>query len=279
MPAYIHIEKQEVIDLIRQRFTVKEIAEKLNIHRQTLIRKMRRWDLNQQKIKFNHNFFEKIDSEEKAYWLGFLFADGCVQIKNENNARISVLLAGKDKDQLIKFHNALNSIRSIEEIITNDKRLMVRSQHSSIKMAQDLIKIGCTPRKTHTCQFPNISENLYNHFIRGYFDGDGCAYVKHRKPFVLKTKRQRMRKFKENRTPSLELSICGTYNFLTTIKEILNLKIKLNFHTNIYVLSVGGNKQVKRVVDWLYKDATIYMERKYNLIFTHFRSLKERKYV
>lgn len=251
MPAYIHIEKQEVIDKIRAGFNVKQIAEQFGIHRQTLIGKMQQWQLNQQKIKFNHDFFENIDCEEKAYWLGFLMADGCVQVITSFKSRISLYISAKDLEHLKKWHKSINSINKIYTKL-NGNNLMSMSQHYSKKMAQDLINLGCTPRKTHTCQFPNIRQDLINHFVRGYFDGDGCAYWNLMKKHI---------------TPQLQLSICGTYDFLTKLKEILNINTKLNFHTNIYVLSAAGNKQCKKIVDWMYKDATIYLQRKYDKIY------------
>ena len=134
----------------------------------------------------NYNYFDTIDTEEKAYWLGFLFADGNLsvpsyttkegKIKN-GRYKISLELKAEDIEHLKKFAKAIDYEKEIKTVkcsgyddTTKRCRLMFNNKH----MWNTLNNLGCTPRKSLTLQFPNISEKLEIPFIRGYFDGDGC---------------------------------------------------------------------------------------------------------
>ena len=114
--------------------------------------------------------FEKIDSEEKAYWLGFLYADGYISF-SENKIELS--LAEKDVHHIEKFRDFLGiNNRICYRPSVKAYRLSFRSD----KCKQDLINQGCTPRKSLTLKFPTSKQvpyELIRHFIRGYFDGDG----------------------------------------------------------------------------------------------------------
>ena len=120
---------------------------------------------------YNDNFFEKIDNEEKAYFLGFLYADGYVNDIGYN-CYVELTLQNSDEYILDKFLNSLESNRKISRI--RDKkysRLIINSK----KIVSDLKKLGCVNKKTHLLKFPtNIDSIYYPHIIRGFFDGDGC---------------------------------------------------------------------------------------------------------
>jgi len=131
----------------------------------------------------------------------------------------------------------------------NQYRLAISNKHIS----QKLTELGCGKAKTHKLTFPTeeqVPNHLIRHFIRGYFDGDGCVSRNKQKLF----------------------SIVGTINFLIPLQEIL-IK-ELNFsktkldqrhkerNDNIRSLRYCGINQCISFRDWLYKDATIYLERK-----------------
>ena len=124
--------------------------------------------------KFNHNYFESIDSERKSYWLGFLMADGVVSDRAKRGAlQLHVHLGTKDRDHLQKFHIDIESKNKIANCSSS-----IRSFHSSDKMCEDLIRHGCTPRKSLTLKYPTtVPIELTGHFVRGYFDGDGSATI------------------------------------------------------------------------------------------------------
>ena len=115
--------------------------------------------------------FEKIDTEEKAYWLGFLYADGSVGSKED---KIELGLAEKDLKHIEKFKTFMNINNKISY---REKTKSYRMSFRSAQCKQDLINKGCVPKKSLILNFPNenqVPKYLIRHFIRGYFDGDGC---------------------------------------------------------------------------------------------------------
>lgn len=121
---------------------------------------------------FNENYFEKIDSKDKAYFLGLLYADGNIY-KMRN--RIQITLQNEDLYILENFKKYLNSSAKLYLDKEKYSKLILDSE----KMTTDLIKLGCFPNKSLTLKFPTeeqVPNNLMNHFIRGVFDGDGSVY-------------------------------------------------------------------------------------------------------
>lgn len=197
-------------------------------------------------------FFNKIDTEEKAYWLGFLMADGYV-----SGNKVGLALSDSDFSHLEKYKKAINSNAKISTYqssgYSNSKycRILIFSS----KMSEDLIRHGCVEHKSLILKFPNFEdENLIRHFVRGYFDGDGSLIVTD-KTFGIK--------------------ICGTFEFLNTLIDYLNKNIKnyaFNYTVyqskkmkgkNNYYLSFGGKYKVYNIAKWLYENSTIFLERKY----------------
>jgi hypothetical protein len=123
--------------------------------------------------EYNHSYFENIDSEDKAYFLGFIYADGYI-VKNGRN-RLIINIHTKDQhileDLIVCIDGKMN--------IWNQKgRNICQISISGKKIVEDLIKHGLHQNKTFTIKYPNIPVELERHFLRGYFDGDGCIRVK-----------------------------------------------------------------------------------------------------
>jgi hypothetical protein len=261
-------------DLLENKFreglTPHQISKLLRIDIRTVLKYMEIYGLSHLRPKrailgpnpnpnWNCDFFENIDSEDKAYWLGFLMADGCVTTVGGMIPNVVVLLlAEKDKEQIVKWHQAINSDHNIQTYsnvcwqkssrgekldATNYKRCV--SQHYSRKMCSDLIRLGCTPRKSNTLKFPNLPPHLIHHFIRGYFDGDGSISW-------------------EIRGTQPKIDFCGTKQFLEGVKYHLEVKPKIHDykHSKAFALRIGGKRQVKRIAEYLYFDATVFMVRK-----------------
>lgn len=213
-----------------------------------------------QKFPVNNNYFEVIDTEEKAYILGFLYADGC---NHEKYHKLEVSLAKQDEDILIKFSKILLNgninVKEYKRSKTQENRvgLYVVSQ----KISDDLKKWGCVPRKTLVLKPPTIPKSLESHFIRGYFDGDGMLTVNQR---IFNPKQ----KVPYN---NFEFSITSTFELLEWIGEHiaeLGASFKINKrhperNNNNHTLLVFGNHQIKKVCDYLYGNASIYLDRKY----------------
>ena len=176
------------------------------------------------KYYYNEDYFKKIDTAEKAYWLGFLYADGCITrfYRNEKlkSMSLELTLQDEDCDHLIKFKNALESNVPIQHKIINRKYKSDRIVINCTSMCRDLIKLGCTPVKSLTLEFPNndiLPEEYVRDFIRGYFDGDGG--VSYTEGEYFHSARNKFYKQYHYRC-----YFCGNEQFLTEVKKILNSK-------------------------------------------------------
>lgn len=202
------------------------------------------------KYSYNESYFSIIDTEEKAYWLGFLYADGDISRFKHS---ITLALKESDYDHLVKFKQSLDLPNKITQKIKYDKKTEKTYYGYTIgftcqSIHQDLINLGCTPRKSLTLKFPEedkVPKTLQRHFIRGYFDGDGC---------ILKT--------------HLTVNLLGTYEFLDKCMECFGLhknKISLcSNHNQTYSITYSGIF-AEHILHYLYDDATIYLDRKYKL--------------
>lgn len=217
------------------------------------------------KYTIDDTFFERVDTEEKAYILGLLYADGYNDTKN---SCIRLTLAETDKVILEKINKILGHnkpLRFYERVSKNPNwqdawALDIENK----KMCLDLEKLGCMKAKTHILEFPTeeqVPSYLHHHFIRGYFDGDGCITSS-------------ISKVSDKRNPSYGISFVGNLPFLLKIQEILMLKLNFNKtkmskrHKNrvdtIFTLCYSGNKQVSLYGEYIYKNATIFLDRKKN---------------
>ena len=205
------------------------------------------------KKKINEDIFERIDTEEKAYWLGFLYADGAISSGKRNDIELSLLLS--DKEHLQKFKDF---IEFGGKLIVDDYRCRVSFKNK--KMKQDLIKLGCTPKKSLSLNFPTeeqVPKELISHFIRGYLDGDGC---------IVCTKKHQ------------SVEILGTKDILECICLYGNIPIGRIYKTNcksdkIFRLVTNKKEDILNFCNYIYKDSNVYLERKfkkYKLLIEYF---------
>lgn len=200
-------------------------------------------------LELNHDFFETIDTEEKAYWLGFLMADGNVYDRGDNYT-ISLKLQTKDRDSVIAFKKALKTNARLEEferVRKGTKTYSTSLRVNSVKMANDLAQYGIVPRKSQKERISdNVSEELKHHFVRGYFDGDGHI-------------------------SRGSLNIATSHFMYEQLKSIFNQEgvpsdaIKRRSHPKLEVINIYRQKEIPKIAEYMYKDATIYMERKKNV--------------
>lgn len=201
---------------------------------------------------FLFDFFEKIDTPEKAYWLGFIFADGSIR---NNTLRIGLIVEGK------KHLEKLSAEIQFSGKVRFGKNKAYTIELTHPKFAKDLIEKGVTERKTWSISYPKfLPENLHRHFIRGIFDGDGTI--------TTKTTYYRNKVYK---TPSM--GICGAVpEFLQAIVDILytktgvdkvkviRRKLKGNA-TNTWAFSYSGTPAL-RIRDFLYGETGTSMDCK-----------------
>lgn len=266
---------QEKIELIKKLYnsgmTQKDIANQLNCSQTGISTIMRRNNIQTRDINLktlhilyhdiNLNFFKTIDTSEKAYFLGLMYADGNIHYDNINNCyAASILLKSDDKIILEKFRDLV--CPSYQLKIDNHNRTYFRMNRKEI--CDQLIALGCGPRKSLILQFPTcIPHNLMSHFLRGMTDGDG----------TITQNKQKLVKSTGQRHINHVWKIISSISFCQSMKSyLLN---ELNINSSIYIfktkmgtelatITVGGNLQAYKALSWLYQDATTYLPRKYN---------------
>lgn len=228
------------------------------------------------KYSLNQNYFNKIDTEDKAYFLGLLYADGC----NHNCKKISIELQEQDIDMVRLFAKYLKT--DIPLYHRKVKRSKSKNDAHGLtisckKIATDLNRLGCIPRKSLVLKFPTkeqLPPYLIRHFIRGYFDGDGCisSYFS---------------SYKDTKYFTIKSSIASTEEFCTSVanivKEILNIDLIQYKHNkdskNTYIIETSGRLDTFNFVEWLYLDSNISLNRKHNKYLTIKEELIKRGYI
>jgi intein-encoded DNA endonuclease-like protein len=210
------------------------------------------------------DFFSR-NTEDSFYWAGFIAADGNVSKDND----ICIKLKSEDYLHLQKFKNAIKSDTIISftqnkqsNILINNKIRTIKAGESaririrSKKMAFSLEKFNIVPNKTKIYDIPNwiLEHKLFPHFLRGYFDGDGY--------FI---------KVQPTNTQHIRWGICGNFSPLEKILKILLNKCKITGrpqfkkHGNIYKLDFQKQEDVLEIINFIYKNATIFLNRKFEV--------------
>ncbi len=202
--------------------------------------------------RYTHNFdyFEVIDTQEKAYWLGFIYADGFIESKRKHGEqKVGITLSVKDKKHLEKFKASIQATNPILDYIGggfDSEAVFSKILLTSQKTVDDLKRHGVTERKTFTLTFPDLKKELVPHFIRGYFDGDGTISV-YENGF----------KFGFS---------SGSLEFLTSIKNFFSeSNAQIRKDKSIYCFTIGGTKKAFKMLHKIYEDANIFLDRKYQL--------------
>lgn len=196
--------------------------------------------------KINENIFETIDTEEKAYWLGFILADGCLKKKNT----VALSLSIKDKKHIEKFKTFLETEAPIT---TEDRNIkgklykICRLTISNKKIRQDLMRYHVMPCKSTFEQPTILRSDLIRHYIRGIFDGDGWL------TYTDKSK---------------EMGFGMGLDILIYIQTYFEANdIHFNAITpcgSIYKYRKSAKVEILKALNLLYKDSTVYLDRKFN---------------
>ena len=224
-------------------------------------------------ILYTHDedFFSR-DTRESFYWAGFIAADGCIteDSRRVKKKTLAIKLARKDESHLREFKKAIKYTGKIfrhYELSQKDGRKLYRSQLritiSKSNVAYALARFNIIPRKSLIYTFPEWLKKhpLVGHFIRGYFDGDGCASID---------------KKSKTGTELLALSFCGTEKFLNICQEVImeNCDIKtertIKKHSGVFVLRFHGTQMSLSVGRFIYTNSdNLRLERKFK-IYTKF---------
>ena len=254
------IEKEILENYINKELSYKEIAKIFNVNEKTIKINAKKYGLTSKigsqgarKHKFNERYFENIDSEEKAYWLGFIAADGCVY-KNKQSYRLQINLKGSDIDHLKKFQKAICSDYKItEKKVGKAQSNTCQLKINSTKMCNDLIKNNIIERKSIIFEPPILNKNLMRHFIRGYFDGDG---------WITSYKRKDSNGYRN------EVGIIGGKKALNYFIDFLPKGFsKYEKYKDDKIIQISGSsiKTISETYNYLYENATIFLDRKKNV--------------
>ena len=200
----------------------------------------------------NHTFFDAINTEDKSYWLGFYVADGGMA-KTKNT--ITFNLSRKDIQHLQKLATIFNKpikLKNIHDKRTGKTYKQCKLSLHSKYLCTSILSLGIPRKKSDiikTFFIDNIPTSLKHHFIRGYFDGDG-SIGKIRKD-----------------SNEFRVTICGVHAIADYIRDelIKNCEIPIpnvNSQSNIFRVYFSGTERCNKFSSYLYKDATVFLERK-----------------
>lgn len=265
-------------ELYNNGMSITKISKTCKVNRGTLTKylvkdgfQIRSCEEYSRKHELNEHYFDVIDTEEKAYILGFIYADGNNMTKVN---RIAIKLNSKDVDILKKISQVLYG----KELITFMNRktakgniyeycsLIIFSKH----MSQQLYKLGVVDRKSKILTFPDfLPKELHKHFIRGMIDGDGWIYIP------------------TNNRYCPNVGLISTRQINDTLREFFSSQLGLTSYlckahkqnvNEMCEIRVKNYRQSKILLDWLYKDAEIYLDRKhkiYQLLNNKYDNLRE----
>ena len=263
-PGLLKDKSEEIAGMYKQGIKMQYIANAFDVNIMAIQYQLRKMGLKSlaksyraphRKYSLNQNFFDKIDSENKAYFLGFLYADG---YNNPINGNVCIRLQVGDREILEKFKIIIESDSTIKTYMNGDYSyvgLYIRNSYISNR----LVELGCGPNKSLKLTFPSfLEEDLVPHFLRGYFDGDGSFWT-------------------DKATGKAHVSLMGTRKFLEHVRDnilrpmgILKIGNGIRIPTkykgqdeSVCELFFAGNRQVPIFMDYIYENANIFLDRKF----------------
>ena len=259
----LHEKKLMGLHMFREGKSLVKISEELGISRPTITKFVKDAGenviLNGKKYFYDENYFDIIDTEQKAYWLGFIYADGYITTKY-----LEITLKRGDKGHLEKFAQhigcSLDIIKDKKVTLGSKTYLAVRLTITSKKLCESLLNKGLFPGKSLTIKFPTsdiLPKHLLRHFMRGYFDGNGFIAD----PIKYNTFRADLN------AGSLAFirSYLGKLRFTRTRNGETLITLK-NDNTNNPQFSLYG-KNARIFLFFLYMKSTISLDRKRKLAF------------
>jgi DNA-binding CsgD family transcriptional regulator len=243
----------EVIRLYKSGVSANQIAKQLGHTGPNVLALLRKEKVEIVDFRYSvdETFFDKIDSEAKAYVLGWFYADGCVDIEG----KMRIQIQAEDRAVLEEIKKLMGYDGPLLELPPPKKfphrKAQISLQISRKTLADKLIALGCTPNKSLTITMPTrdqVPQLYFNHFIRGIYDGDGSISIKKGK--------------------YVQCSITSTDIFLQPLREFLatiGIETKHYYrhdHTNTLQMMISKTDHSVRFLQWLYRDAHVSLSRK-----------------
>ena len=263
-------QKEEIVRLyVEEKLSTTKIVKIMNCSYNKICRILDEFGIERinngrRKYNLNEEYFDGIDTPNKAYVLGLMCADGC-NYPPKQTAFIS--LQESDRELLEKIRNEMSSnqpLKITDQSNRHDNNYSYNNMCTfnmySKHICDSLTNLGIVKNKSLVLKFPDIKEELYPHLLRGYFDGDGSIY----------------QQVKNEHNKKITLTFTSTEQFCKKIKEIV--ETKLGIYCGIYdaschngitkVASLSGTSAIK-LLNWMYKDADLYLQRKYDRYITY----------
>ncbi len=213
-------------------------------------------------LRIRKDLFKSIDSEEDAYWLGFIYADGYIS----DGGVFELSLSYRDLEHLRKFSKYIDFSGNIIEkskILLNSKIFYrCRLEFATQEYFDNFLSVGIVPNKTFKLTFPTfLKESLVRHFIRGIFDGDGTIglYTNTKGKYPI-------------------TSLIGYGKFMEELLQYIPKECRGNLYkdkriTKDIKIFTTANRKTEKFINYLYKGSNIYLDRKYKKyleICTHY---------
>lgn len=276
--------KLDIIEKYLSGLNGNEIAEIYSISNTTVWRTLEDNGIKRRELTYalrtypiNDHYFDQIDTEDKAYFFGLLFADGNINNKLDT---VKITLQEGDKQILEDFTSILQPKKPLtfrdrsNESDSKNRKNQYKMEINSLYLAKILNSYGMVPRKSLIKQFPevilNSTKDIQRHFIRGYFDGNGSIGIT---------------LYANGGLRRSVFSISSTYQMCDCIKIIISnhmdtdLIVRRNHdynEVNNYVLISTKIDMCYKIFNWLYKDSNYYLERKYEKYLLFKQKVKER---
>ena len=252
---------------VKEQYGSSHIARYCNVDDGTIIYYLKKYNIpirsrsesckitKAKKYKLNEDYFEFIDDAHKAYWLGFLMADGTMREHKVGCLQLSFELCEDDVYILDQFNHDINSTYRVQiNTCKNSSKNRARLVITNYNFCKHLIKHGIIPNKTGKEKIPNsIPDNYIKDFIRGFFDGDGC---------IMFSNNDRAR-------GKFHIVSCS-YNILCNLLKIIpadfsNKSLHLKAGSDyIYELETANLVNLAKIYDYLYYENCLCLKRKEN---------------
>jgi transposase len=255
-PPIGDVRKNEIISLYNNGLYSREISQRLNIGELIIAETIRKANIQRHrgpKSKVgNEKYFDIIDTEKKAYSLGWIMADGNVSVYNGQYS-LKLNISADDRELIDGFLNEIEANYKVSIKQSNKGGLSAYVSITSKHMVQALIQLGVVPRKSGKEVVPDIDEELMPHFFRGYFDGDGTV---------------------SDSNGHLRSGFIASSNIIDSVQKIIGTNLKC-YHPNnvsdgteVYSFLWGKNDSI-RFYHFIYDNATVWLKRK-RIIFERY---------
>ena len=255
-------EKDNICNLYLNGYSTVAIGKKYGVNNKTVAIVLEEKKIQRDRKKFirkyslNEHYFDKIDTQKKAYILGLLYADGnnCkqkstvrIQLQEQDVHILQEICKELNYNKPLSYIDCSKRVYGNNYVSSNMYSLDIYSKY----MCDQLEKLGMIPNKSLVLTFPSfLSNEFIPHFLRGYIDGDGhiskASYI---------------------------CNLTSTVSFCQSVQDYVYKNLGLlggikdaschNGMTKVFYFS--RKEEAKQFLDYIYKDATIYLNRKYNL--------------